>query len=174
MTSVHGLPPAAGPRGDPFESMSERALDTPVKGRRPMYPSGAPLQGWKEIANTLGVTVRTAQRWERDAGLPVKRLRNLERSQVLATASDIDAWRAGNAEPASPNLAARHAPAARAKAGGCLLRAPARLYPPASGADQRVVGEVSAVMEAIAAVISFSVSVTRRLASPAISICVRK
>ncbi|HZR28977.1 MAG TPA: hypothetical protein VFA71_09360 [Terriglobales bacterium] len=50
------------------------------------------LNSWKEIAKYLGRGVRTAQRWERDLALPVRRPRGKERSAVIAVSSDIDAW----------------------------------------------------------------------------------
>jgi hypothetical protein len=50
------------------------------------------LNSWKEIAEYLGRGVRTAQRWERDLALPVRRPRGRERSAVVAVSSDIDAW----------------------------------------------------------------------------------
>jgi len=50
------------------------------------------LNSWKEIAGYLGRGVRTAQRWERDLALPVRRPRGKERSAVVAVSSDIDAW----------------------------------------------------------------------------------
>ena len=57
-----------------------------------MDPSSARLQGWKEIADTLGVTVRTAQRWEHDADLPVHRILRSRKAPVFAIRSDIGAW----------------------------------------------------------------------------------
>jgi predicted DNA-binding transcriptional regulator AlpA len=50
------------------------------------------LNSWKEIADYLGRGVRTAQRWEHDLALPVRRPRGKERSAVIAVSSDIDAW----------------------------------------------------------------------------------
>ncbi|HYG98003.1 MAG TPA: hypothetical protein VD837_02655 [Terriglobales bacterium] len=50
------------------------------------------LTSWKEIADYLGVTVRTAQNWERERGLPIQRAPG-GRSQVSALISEIDAWR---------------------------------------------------------------------------------
>lgn len=32
------------------------------------------LGSWKEIAHHLGVNVRTAQKWERERGLPIRRI----------------------------------------------------------------------------------------------------
>lgn len=55
------------------------------------------LDGWQEIADYLGKAVRTAQRWERDHGLPVRRLAvGGEEAQkgimVHAFADELDAW----------------------------------------------------------------------------------
>ena len=50
------------------------------------------LNGWKEIAEYLGRGVRTAQRYERELHLPVRRPADKPRSAVLATRAEIDAW----------------------------------------------------------------------------------
>ena len=50
------------------------------------------LQSWKEIAAYLKRGVRTAQRWERCAGLPVRRPRPGDRSPVFAFPAEIDQW----------------------------------------------------------------------------------
>jgi len=50
------------------------------------------LNSWKEIAVYLGRGVRTAQRWERDLALPVRRPRGKDRSAVFAVPTEIDAW----------------------------------------------------------------------------------
>ena len=49
------------------------------------------LVGWKQIAQYLGIGVRTAQRWEL-LGLPVRRPRSRLRSAVLVDTDDIKAW----------------------------------------------------------------------------------
>ncbi len=54
--------------------------------------SAATLNGWKEIAAFLGRGVRTAQRWERELGLPVHRPKGSTRSAVLAFAEELDTW----------------------------------------------------------------------------------
>jgi len=51
------------------------------------------LQGWKEIAAHLGITLRTAQAWEKDRGLPVRRVPG-KRSVVYCLPSELDDWRA--------------------------------------------------------------------------------
>ncbi len=64
------------------------------------------LKSWKAIANYLHRDVRTAQRWERDEGLPVHRHEHLKRATVFAYPGEIDAWladrqQAANQEPKS-------------------------------------------------------------------------
>jgi len=50
------------------------------------------LQSWKEIAAYLKRGVRTAQRWERNERLPVRRPRPGGRSPVFAFPQEIDEW----------------------------------------------------------------------------------
>jgi excisionase family DNA binding protein len=50
------------------------------------------LSSWKEIAHYLGVNVRTAQKWERERGLPVHRAAGA-RSRVSADTAGLDAWK---------------------------------------------------------------------------------
>ena len=49
------------------------------------------LDGWKAIATHLEVSVRTAQKWEKEEGLPVRR-REGEKPRVYARRSEIEAW----------------------------------------------------------------------------------
>ena len=51
------------------------------------------LNGWKEIATFLGKSVRAVQRWERDFGLPVHRIKTPAGQAVYAFKAEIDAWR---------------------------------------------------------------------------------
>lgn len=51
------------------------------------------LDGWKSIADYLGKSVRTAQRWRAEFGLPVHRPGNQDGESVFAFRSEIDAWR---------------------------------------------------------------------------------
>ena len=53
------------------------------------------LNSWKEIAAYLGRGVRTVQRWEFDAGLPVHRPKGKDRSAVLALTNELDNWLCG-------------------------------------------------------------------------------
>lgn len=50
------------------------------------------LSSWKEIAQYVGKGVRTVQRWEREAGLPVRRPQGEGKGRVLAFPSEIDGW----------------------------------------------------------------------------------
>ena len=49
------------------------------------------LTSWKEIASHLGVNVRTAQRWERERGLPLRRFPG-RRGRVAITKTALDVW----------------------------------------------------------------------------------
>ena len=55
-------------------------------------PNAGELASWKEIAGYLGVTVRTAQKWERERGLPVHRLAG-EKGRVAASTVELESWR---------------------------------------------------------------------------------
>jgi tetratricopeptide (TPR) repeat protein len=63
------------------------------------------LDSWKEIAAYLGHDERTAKRWEKTRGLPVRRLPGV-RSGVFTFTSEIDAWQdhrtAASFSPAVP------------------------------------------------------------------------
>lgn len=50
------------------------------------------LNGWKEIAGYLGRDPRTVERWEKQRGLPVRRLPGTGRATVYALISELDAW----------------------------------------------------------------------------------
>src|ERR1039458_4592965 len=50
------------------------------------------LDSWKEVAAYLKRGARTAQRWEREKGLPVHRLRPDKPGSVFAFRSELDAW----------------------------------------------------------------------------------
>ncbi len=50
------------------------------------------LRSWKDIAAYLQISVRAAQVWEKDKGLPVRRLGSAARSPVVADPMEIDRW----------------------------------------------------------------------------------
>ncbi len=55
-------------------------------------PEGNRLDSWKEIAAYLGRDERTVRRWEKDKGLPVRRVPGGERKAVFAYSAEIEAW----------------------------------------------------------------------------------
>jgi hypothetical protein len=65
------------------------------------------LSSWKEIAGYLGVTARTAQMWERERGLPVRRLPG-PRGRVYAVVEELERWKSNSSNPAE---APPHGPA---------------------------------------------------------------
>ena len=70
------------------------------------------LNSWKEIASYLQVSVRTAQLWEAQRGLPVRRVPG-GRGVVWAHPAELDAWRK-SASVAAPSAAASAPPSAAA------------------------------------------------------------
>jgi hypothetical protein len=50
------------------------------------------LTSWKDIAQYLGKGVRTAQRWEQQFGLPIRRQSANSHRAIVAIRSEIDAW----------------------------------------------------------------------------------
>jgi hypothetical protein len=73
----------------------------------------ARLNGWKEIANHLGVTVRTAQLWEKHRGLPIHRLPGGGKPSVFSTTEELEAWIHCNPDRPAPETRptdGRHAP----------------------------------------------------------------
>jgi TolB-like protein/Tfp pilus assembly protein PilF len=62
-------------------------------GQKPDPPAGEPrLESWGEIASYLRRDIRTVQRWERDLGLPVRRLKIGKLGSVYAYRSELDKW----------------------------------------------------------------------------------
>jgi len=51
------------------------------------------LQSWKEVASFLGISVRTAQKWETDLGLPIHRLGSGPGSRVTAFSDELEEWK---------------------------------------------------------------------------------
>lgn len=50
------------------------------------------VTSWKEIAAYLKIRVRTAQRWEKELGLPVHRINELDKAYVFAYTDELDKW----------------------------------------------------------------------------------
>jgi Tol biopolymer transport system component len=62
------------------------------------------VETWKAIADYLGRTIRTAQRWEHEEGLPVHRHKHADRDSVYAFKDELDAWLTGRNPPANGSL----------------------------------------------------------------------
>lgn len=67
------------------------------------------LCSWKEIAAYLGVSVTTAQSYERHRGLPVRRLPGA-RAQVRALVSELEAWKLSGERTISEPVRAAETP----------------------------------------------------------------
>ncbi len=65
----------------PIVRSSDEAPDSP--GR---------LNGWSDVARHVGKSIRTAQRWEKDLGLPVHRITTPNGDLVYAFRTEVDAW----------------------------------------------------------------------------------
>lgn len=72
---------------------SERKSELNESDKKHTHLQERPLQSWKEIAAYLERDERTAQRWEKSAGLPVRRMIEGKGSSVYAYPSEIEAWR---------------------------------------------------------------------------------
>jgi TolB-like protein/tetratricopeptide (TPR) repeat protein len=55
-------------------------------------PNEPRLESWGEIASYLRRDIRTVQRWEKEQGLPVRRLKIGKLGQVYAYRSELDKW----------------------------------------------------------------------------------
>src|SRR5579862_4506628 len=90
-------------------------------------PAGAVrIDSWKAIARYLGRDERTVRRWERDRGLPVRRVPGGRGGTVFAYSSEIDAWLergggGGNAPEAAGHPRRWALPVAGAAVGIALL-----------------------------------------------------
>jgi hypothetical protein len=62
-----------------------------VKRIRAVQPDRT-LRSWKEISGYLEVSVRTAQAWEKQSGLPVHRLPGGSKAGVYAQTAELDRW----------------------------------------------------------------------------------
>lgn len=100
-----------------------------------LHPSRTRLNGWKEIAAHLGRGVRTAQRWEGEFGLPVRRMGDRGES-VFAFTDEIDAWlaSASAATASGAGSAPAREPGEDADASAEAEVSPAEHATPAAGA----------------------------------------
>jgi TolB-like protein len=64
----------------------------PAPATEPSHAPSERLESWKEIAAYLRRDVRTVQRWEQTAGLPVHRHKRAHRPIPYAYKSEVEAW----------------------------------------------------------------------------------
>ncbi len=69
------------------------------------------LHGWKEIAAYLGRDERTAKRWEKQRGLPVRRIPGSGRANVYIVIAELEAWLSADFPAAAPVPVAEVRPA---------------------------------------------------------------
>jgi predicted DNA-binding transcriptional regulator AlpA len=50
------------------------------------------LRSWKEIANYVGASVKTVQRWEQRYNFPIRRLERSKGAVVFALKAEVDSW----------------------------------------------------------------------------------
>lgn len=104
-------------------------------------PNRDMLESWKEIAAYLQRDAKTAQRWEKEEGLPIHRHNHKSRSSVYAYPAEIDAWRASRKTaveivppPARPLW---RIPAFAVTILACLMMAGNGIRPQAASAEQK-------------------------------------
>jgi tetratricopeptide (TPR) repeat protein len=67
-------------------------MPTFAPNSEPSLENQGVLASWKGIAAYFGCNVRTAKRWERERGLPVRRAPGKKIGTVFARTSELDAW----------------------------------------------------------------------------------
>ncbi len=56
---------------------------------------GTRLDSWKEIAAYFRRDVRTVSRWEKERGVPIRRVPGGKKGRVFAYQAELDAWLRG-------------------------------------------------------------------------------
>jgi hypothetical protein len=66
----------------------------------PEHRAHTVLNTWQDVASYLGVSVRTAQTWEKTLGLPIRRTPG-RRGRIVADPAELDRWRFQAAAPSA-------------------------------------------------------------------------
>ncbi|HEY3132432.1 MAG TPA: tetratricopeptide repeat protein [Acidobacteriota bacterium] len=85
--------------------MPRKSPNPPHQQGPPETKGGERLESWKEIAGYLKREVRTAQRWEKSEGLPVRRHLHAKLDSVYAYPSELDAWLKDRQPPLEQHVA---------------------------------------------------------------------
>jgi hypothetical protein len=134
---------------------SDSSAPVPTRGR---------LHGWKEIAAYLDKGVRTVQRWEKELGMPVRRMGTGRAEVVFAFPAEIDAWR--QSAEKSADLAERPDEADRSGAMPIAPRpTPNAPAPPPAGSLALAVGRPSRLPRAALIVTTIAVVAALALAA---------
>src|ERR1700682_2429711 len=92
-----------------MEKPPSRATErTAVPADNPLSTVTDMLQSWKEIAAFLERDERTAMRWAKEQGMPVRRVPGAKRSRVSASRAEISCWLSQHLE--SPPIVAAAIP----------------------------------------------------------------
>lgn len=73
-------------------------------------PKDTRLDSWKAIALFFGKDERTVKRWEKERGLPVRRLPGASRSSVFAYTKELERWLGGEETPSGLGIIPAHEP----------------------------------------------------------------
>ena len=109
------LPPNARTHSGEGETVDDRLQQVQMPPSIPspseaLLKASRRLDSWKEIAAYLRRDIKTARRWEKREGLPVRRHHHGRISSVYASVEDIDAWRDLRNAPVSKPLHRRRLP----------------------------------------------------------------
>ncbi len=92
-----------------------------IIGKPMAQMDGERLDSWKEIADYLGKNVRTVQLWEKNEGLPIRRLQHARQGAPYALKSELDEWRRTRESTAKRPQALSAKPSRRRLALGLVL-----------------------------------------------------
>ncbi len=71
---------------------ADRRATVDCRADESVLADGTRLDGWKAIADHLGHSVRTVQRWERTERMPIRRHTHLRQASAWAYRSELDEW----------------------------------------------------------------------------------
>jgi len=92
--------------GDGLASNDQRLAasvqNSPPLSQHPPEKMSGTLTCWKEIAQYFGKGIRTVQRWEHEAGLPIRR-HNGAKGRVFALPHELEVWLQSSTRPIQDN-----------------------------------------------------------------------
>jgi hypothetical protein len=91
-TTVFSLPLRYNPQEHGSSRSAHRSKEDTMWERLTKTEPPQFCSGWKEIANYLGKSKRTVQRYEHQLQLPVRHPAGKPRGSVIATKAELDGW----------------------------------------------------------------------------------